>query len=92
LGEARPVPLPATDEPLRRQCAYFLDCVRHGTRPAPDGRLGLTVVRVLEQAMQSLHHHGRRERVQGELAGSEPHGRRDAAGHAEPELAREAAG
>lgn len=92
LGEARPVPLPVTDEPLRRQCAYFLDCVRYGMRPAPDGRLGLTVVRVLEQASQSLHHHGRRERLHWELAASEPNGRRDAAGLAEPERAREAAG
>jgi predicted dehydrogenase len=92
LGEARPVPLPVTDEPLRRQYAYFLDCVRYGMRPAPDGRLGLTVVRVLEQASQSLHHHGRRERLHWELAASEPNGRRDAAGLAEPERAREAAG
>jgi predicted dehydrogenase len=33
LGETTSLSLP-TAEPLRRQCAYFLDCIRSGTRPA----------------------------------------------------------
>ena len=43
------VPLPTTAEPLRRQCAHFLECVRTGRRPRPDGQHGLNVVRILEQ-------------------------------------------
>lgn len=61
LGEPQPVALPRADEPLRRQCAYFLDCVQRHIRPAPDGRLGLQVVRILERADHSLHKGGRYE-------------------------------
>jgi predicted dehydrogenase len=98
LGEAQPQPLPRTDEPLRRQCAYFVDCVRRGVQPQPDGRLGLTVVRILEQANRSLHNHGRRERLYWDGADSElwRRGGRLAARHEPPARSgvrvREAAG
>jgi predicted dehydrogenase len=58
FGEATSVPLPTSAEPLRRQCAHFLECIRTGRRPRPDGRHGLTVVRILEQATDSLQDGG----------------------------------
>lgn len=42
------------DEPLRLECAHFVDCVREGTRPRSDGESGLRVVRVLEELQRSL--------------------------------------
>ncbi len=41
-------------EPLRLECAHFLECVRDGTRPRSDGESGLRVVRVLERLQASL--------------------------------------
>ncbi|MDP9379902.1 MAG: Gfo/Idh/MocA family oxidoreductase [Chloroflexota bacterium] len=48
-------------EPLNMQCEHFVSCVRTGARPQSDGRVGLKVVRVLEQADKSLHNGGARE-------------------------------
>lgn len=56
------------EEPLRNQCDHFLECIRAGTRPQSDGRSGLRVVRILEQADQSLQHGGQLERVLLEAA------------------------
>jgi predicted dehydrogenase len=42
------------DEPLRIECAHFVDCVREGTTPRSDGESGLRVVRVLEALQESL--------------------------------------
>ena len=42
------------DEPLRIECAHFVDCVREGTAPRSDGDSGLRVVRVLEELQRSL--------------------------------------
>lgn len=47
-------------EPLRIQCEHFLHCVRTGERPQSDGRVGLKVVRVLEEADRSLQNGGER--------------------------------
>jgi UDP-2-acetamido-3-amino-2,3-dideoxy-glucuronate N-acetyltransferase len=41
-------------EPLRAECAHFLDCVVERRRPETDGREGLTVLRILTAAQQSL--------------------------------------
>lgn len=41
-------------EPLRRECADFIDCVREGRKPRADGASGLAVVEVLEAATASL--------------------------------------
>jgi predicted dehydrogenase len=49
------------EEPLHNQCAHFLNCIRTGTSPQSDGRIGLQVVRILEQADKSLHNGGMRE-------------------------------
>jgi predicted dehydrogenase len=48
-------------EPLRLQCAHFLECILNGTRPQTDGRAGLAVVQVLEQADRSLQNGGARQ-------------------------------
>jgi predicted dehydrogenase len=45
-------------EPLRNECAHFVDCVREGKRPRTDGENGLRVVRVLEAAQESLAKNG----------------------------------
>ncbi|HTR48135.1 MAG TPA: Gfo/Idh/MocA family oxidoreductase [Verrucomicrobiae bacterium] len=46
-------------EPLRAECAHFLDCVEHRKRPRTDGENGLEVLRVLHAAGQSIHEQGR---------------------------------
>ncbi len=45
-------------EPLRLECAHFVDCIREGKRPLTDGENGLRVVRVLEAGQQSLNSGG----------------------------------
>jgi hypothetical protein len=52
-----PVPF---EEPLRVQCQHFLECARTGARPQSDGRVGVRVVRVIEQAEHSLKNGGSR--------------------------------
>jgi len=51
------------DEPLRVECAHFVDCVRREARPRTDGRNGLDVVRILEAASRSLENRGRRVEI-----------------------------
>ncbi|HWA23113.1 MAG TPA: Gfo/Idh/MocA family oxidoreductase [Caulobacterales bacterium] len=43
-----PVPYPAA-EPLKEECAHFIECVRTGATPRTDGAEGLRVLRVLTQ-------------------------------------------
>jgi len=45
-------------EPLRNECAHFIECIREGKRPRTDGENGLRVVKVLEAAQRSLEEHG----------------------------------
>ncbi|MCB0062096.1 MAG: Gfo/Idh/MocA family oxidoreductase [Caldilineaceae bacterium] len=45
-------------EPLRLECAHFVECIRDGKRPLTDGENGLRVVRVLEAGQQSLDNGG----------------------------------
>jgi len=81
------IPHIAVPEPLRMQCEHFLDCIRTGTRPDTDGRAGLNVVRILEQADKSLQNGGVRESLASLLSlpvlaagnGSAPDGARAAA-------------
>lgn len=53
------IPKIQMQEPLRIECSHFVDCIRTGQTPRTDGRNGLTVVRVLEAAQESLRHDGR---------------------------------
>ncbi len=46
-------------EPLQRQDADFIDCVRYRRQPVADARCGATVVRVMDAAMESMRQHGR---------------------------------
>lgn len=45
-------------EPLKYECAHFLECIRENKTPRTDGESGLRVVRVLEAAQQSLQQNG----------------------------------
>jgi len=45
-------------EPLRNECAHFIECIREGKSPRTDGENGLRVVRVLEAAQESLEKRG----------------------------------
>jgi predicted dehydrogenase len=47
-------PRVANTEPLRIECAHFVDSIRTGEQPRSDGVSGLRVVRVLEQLQSSL--------------------------------------
>ena len=42
------------DEPLKMECAHFLDCIRNGTTCESSGEKGLEVVTILEAASHSL--------------------------------------
>jgi predicted dehydrogenase len=68
FGDATGIPLPAA-EPLRRQCAYFLECVRTGARPRPHGREGMAIVHILEQADRSMQNNGHREELRWDAEG-----------------------
>jgi len=48
------IPRIPPSEPLKLECAHFLECVRTGNTPRTDGRNGLTVVRMLEAARRSI--------------------------------------
>lgn len=45
-------------EALRRELAYFVECIEGNTEPFNDGRSGLRVVRMLEAATESLERRG----------------------------------
>lgn len=45
-------------EPLKLECAHFVECIRTGKRPLTDGENGLRVVKVLEAGQQSLNNGG----------------------------------
>jgi UDP-2-acetamido-3-amino-2,3-dideoxy-glucuronate N-acetyltransferase len=42
------------EEPLRRECEHFLECIRHGSHPITDGESGLRVLEVLDACGRSL--------------------------------------
>jgi UDP-2-acetamido-3-amino-2,3-dideoxy-glucuronate N-acetyltransferase len=52
-GEGVPVPLDPA-EPLKAECAHFLDCVRSGARPATDAEESLRVMDVLTRASDAM--------------------------------------
>ncbi len=45
-------------EPLRNECAHFVECIREGKQPRTDGENGLRVVTVLEWAERSMRKRG----------------------------------
>jgi predicted dehydrogenase len=52
-GEGQEVPF-AVDEPLRLECAAFLEAIRNRVAPLTDGVSGARVLRVLQAAQRSL--------------------------------------
>ena len=46
------------DEPLRRECQHFLECIENRQVPQTDGHNGLAVLRVLDACQLSLDHKG----------------------------------
>lgn len=58
------IPKVAGSEPLRDETEHFLDCIASGERSISDGRLGLSVVKVLEAMDRSAQNAGREERVE----------------------------
>jgi UDP-2-acetamido-3-amino-2,3-dideoxy-glucuronate N-acetyltransferase len=57
-GEATPVPI-APEEPLRKECEHFLECVRTRQQPLSNGINGLQVLQVLQACQTSLQLNGR---------------------------------
>jgi predicted dehydrogenase len=52
------IPYIRMGEPLRAECAHFLNCIETRSRPVSDGEDGLRVVRVLDAAQRSLKNNG----------------------------------
>ena len=46
------------DEPLRKECMHFLDCISSGSKPITDGKEGLRVLRILNAGQFSLNNLG----------------------------------
>ncbi|MGH8915742.1 MAG: Gfo/Idh/MocA family oxidoreductase, partial [Acidimicrobiia bacterium] len=53
-------PYLADYEPLREECAHFLECIRTGSSPRSSGEAGIEVIRILTAAEQSLRLGGAR--------------------------------
>jgi predicted dehydrogenase len=51
-------PMVLNTEPLRLECAHFIECLRTGERPHTDGHAGVQVVTVLEALQTSLEADG----------------------------------
>jgi len=47
-------------EPLRAECAHFVECIQKGATPRSSGEVGARVCRILASAQASLRGHGRR--------------------------------
>ena len=57
-GESSVVEI-APDEPLRKECEHFLQCIATRVRPLTDGKSGIQVLRVLQACQVSLQLNGR---------------------------------
>ena len=58
------IPKLSLQEPLKLECAHFVECVRDRKRPLTDGIDGLRVVKVLDAAQKSLKSGGRPVAIQ----------------------------
>ncbi len=52
-GSEAPIPVEWV-EPLRAECAHFIDCIRTGCEACSSGDSGLKIVKILESAQRSL--------------------------------------
>ena len=66
------VPKVDLTEPLKIECAHFVECVREGRKPMSDGVNGLRVVEVLEAATTSMREGGRAVRLRPSAERSQP--------------------
>jgi predicted dehydrogenase len=57
-GEASPVAI-SDDEPLRKECEHFLECVRTRQQPLTNGASGVQALQVLQACQTSLQLNGR---------------------------------
>jgi UDP-2-acetamido-3-amino-2,3-dideoxy-glucuronate N-acetyltransferase len=62
----QPVPLPKA-EPLRLECAHFLECIRTRENPRTDGESGLRVLEILEACEESLRAQGAPVPIRGRI-------------------------
>jgi UDP-2-acetamido-3-amino-2,3-dideoxy-glucuronate N-acetyltransferase len=60
------------DEPLRRECAHFLECMANGQGPVTDGLEGLRVLKILNTSQRSLDEHGKKIRLDGKPVEDKP--------------------
>ena len=49
----------STEEPLKRECRHFLECIATRTRPLTDGKSGVEVLKVLQACQISLQLNGK---------------------------------
>jgi predicted dehydrogenase len=52
------IPFIKQEEPLKVECAHFVECINTGTTPMSDGSHGLELVRILEASSESLKQNG----------------------------------
>ena len=57
-GDSAPVEISA-DEPLRKECEHFLECIETRRQPLSDGKSGIQVLRVLQACQMSLQLNGK---------------------------------
>jgi predicted dehydrogenase len=62
-------PMVLNTEPLRLECAHFIECLRSGERPHTDGAAAVRVVSVLEALQKSLEEDGRPVHVTAAIDG-----------------------
>jgi UDP-2-acetamido-3-amino-2,3-dideoxy-glucuronate N-acetyltransferase len=60
------------DEPLRRECLHFLECISNGHGPITDGWEGLRVLKILNASQRSLDEHAKKIRLDGNLVSAKP--------------------
>lgn len=53
------IPKLSMQEPLKKECEHFINCIVNNKTPLTDGRNGLRVVKVLNAAQQSLKNNGK---------------------------------
>lgn len=53
-----------TQEPLKVELQYFLDCIRDGKKPLTDGNQGLRITKLIDLAQQSLKSGGKAVKVE----------------------------
>ncbi len=57
------VPKVSLEEPLKRECMHFVECIKKRTTPLTDINNGLNVVKILEAAQKSINKKGGIEKI-----------------------------